>query len=298
MSFKKKFLFCLGVFIFCPLFVNADVIVNDNGVEFSEEEYSYLLQFYKEPVLDKMTEEQYEYEMEHIFSKVSDNEIYVEEKTYYDENGNVESVITSEITEEEYNSDVSMPMSTNANGYCGSTYSPQSCWQSNYQKITLTAYLQGINYYRLTLNNEWKSIPSVKSFDVLGIMWNNGSFNLANIQAYQYFNSGNGLESVNYSYPDGTNTVYKTNGNYQGAANAQNIVNSVVSDLENTLILDGTLTGTFKFWGSYQHSIAPSSMLQHALDFTFGLGGYGNVFNFGQYAIINYENLPGVTLGN
>ena len=55
MSFKKKFLFCLGVFIFCPLFVNANVIVNYNGVEISEEEYSYLLQFYKEPVLDKMT---------------------------------------------------------------------------------------------------------------------------------------------------------------------------------------------------------------------------------------------------
>lgn len=301
-NIKKIIFTALAVMVIPILNVNAQSYYkNQNGVEMSKNDLEYLLEFYEMPVIEEMSLEQFKNEKKYNFQKELSKDVFIKEKKYYDNTGKISQSENYEITKEEFESETNISPQWDDTGVSCSTTAAYNndCWETNYRKLVYTQYITDIhNYYkRITLTNTWKTIPTEKYFDVIGLMWEKGTMDIANIQAYQYYNDGNGEKSISYNYPNGSNTVYKTNGNYQGVANAQNIINSVKSNLKNKLIIEGTYNafgGDPIVWGAYQHGIMNNS-LNDALAFTFDKSGYGGVFKFDNYAASKFDRVKGVS---
>ena len=226
---------------------NSKVYVNENNVIMNEHQVNELRTYYTDSAIQKMSKEDFDYEMKYQFHVVDTQETYIVECIYNDENGNVIDVETNEITKTEYEG-------------------------------------------RVVVDNVWSTIPKIKEFDVIGVMWPADKFVVANIKGLQIYDGS----TITYEY-GGKNTVYRTTGNYHGAAVAQNIVNSTSKSLENKILVDGTVNTGAQFFGSYQHAHTNlATTLVDAQNFTFDINGYGNVFNFMKLSAPKYDNAPGV----
>lgn len=182
------------------------------------------------------------------------------------------------------NSDNLMPLS---NTGCMSGY---KCYENSDLMIQFDAYLEtGSNIVYAYLYARWDSdaIPTVKSFDIMGIRWDNNNFIIDKYNGYQRSDAG----LVHYAI-DGTNTKQASN----GIGTAMNIVDDTSYYLEFELSLVGHLTNSSGnvFYASYQHA-QKDLILNEARSFTFGSGGLGNVFVYSVSSIKNsYSNYPGL----
>lgn len=151
--------------------------------------------------------------------------------------------------------------------------------------LRLTVFKNSTGVY-FDLLNEWLSEPVYKSFDVLAMRWTN-NFSMS------YYD---GLQRT-----DGNTTYvnYNTgNGNYKFGTNAiglsQNLVDSA-TDIDNSLTVGGTCSGSGAVWATYQHAQANITLATSKL-YNFSSSGYGGVLSFYGAASGIYDNTTGLSL--
>lgn len=87
---------------------------------------------------------------------VSETHKYYESLNYYNSFGDLELTVTNEIDEEKYNSDTA------------SILGLSTTTETTYKKMTTTISTSG-SYYRYKVVLNWKNMPKVRSYDVIGI---------------------------------------------------------------------------------------------------------------------------------
>lgn len=131
------------------------------------------------------------------------------------------------------------------------------------------------------MNNTWKYVPKVKSYDVIGAMFSNTSlYDNSNFTIFKF---------------DGTN---HTCNNY--VINSEGIGCSYKLDSNATEEFYTYMTFTVHtsglVYGSYQHATS-SVTLSQSKNYSFNINGYGNVFLFNTTkARSSYDGMGGVSI--
>lgn len=211
-----------------------------------------------------------------------EKEAFVETKIHYVK-GEVVDIIEREISEKEYN------LPTQVQRADCSVAGQIDCWETNAKRITLGAWQEGSSTcpsYYIQVDNVWKNIPSVKSYDVIGIRFST-NFDVVGAVGYQYYNG----TSIQYS-PNGTNTKISNN----GVGTSMNIADSASSGLHMNLKIQGRADtpGTVYFGGSYQHATSTTTLAQ-SQNYNFSSSGYGGVFAFASSVSGKYDAMQGVS---
>ena len=178
--------------------VGASSYVNYRGISMTDEEYNNLINL-------GFTEDEIYYMGEDMFNQNKDIESSLEvvnekyyKTIYTDLNGGAYSV---ELTEDEYNNQSSNNM--------------RSYVETSYKKLVTTMSRNSDNTFRYKASLTWKQIPAVRSFDIIGIGYNdNVRITSGVIFGYYYCNSsGDCPESTLYynkkNLSTGGSVVYK-----------------------------------------------------------------------------------------
>ncbi len=137
------------------------------------------------------------------------------------------------------------------------------------------------NACTIMMNNTWKYVPKVKSYDVIGAMFSNTSlYDNSNFTIFKF---------------DGTN---HTCNNY--VINSEGIGCSYKLDSNATEEFYTYMTFTVHtsglVYGSYQHATS-SVTLSQSKNYSFNINGYGNVFLFNTTKARNsYDGMGGVSI--
>ena len=137
----------------------------------------------------------------------------------------------------------------------------------------------GERKYVFSIATSWTKMPSVRSFDVLGIYWGTSIFTITEFEATQRtMNAG----FVNYNR-NGTNTKETS----LGIATSMNLINDA-STYNLDLDIDGEFTssGTYKINFAYLHSTTPINLSQ-SHSFTFSQSGLGGVAYYSSASLRN-----------
>lgn len=261
-------------------------ITNLNGIEMTEEQYQYLSNFYTENAIMDMTQDKFNAEMNKRFTKTDTTEKYIKTVTYIDSNGNP-TTNDYEVSEQEYNNPI-IPRANN----CTEDFAVE-CWETTYKKLYMIIWGWGSNNIieeeRIVLMNEWKIMPSVRSYDVIGVRYYNWQPTTAwgDQTAYSY---DEGVNTTEYSY-NGSNMNIQSN----GIGISQNLYDySSLYGLTNRLVVEGkVLSDHIGRYGSYQHA-TQSVTLAQSKNYTFG-NGMGEVFLFNSGIGSYYDNMQGVS---
>ena len=165
-------------------------------------------------------------------------------------------------------------------------------WETTYKKIKLTAIPYGdtINY-SVMLDTVWKYDPTVRSFDVSALRFENMGYDkgiAGGTQAYTLKSTGK-TTGISYS-PDGTN-IKKEN---DGFGISMNLVNDDITYIRCFIDVDASMsTKTGTIYGSYQHAIKNVSLAQ-SQDYTISQVGMGKVINFSTKVWNYYDDMDGV----
>ncbi|MGN1370764.1 MAG: hypothetical protein ACI4XM_00580 [Candidatus Coprovivens sp.] len=229
-------------------------------------------------------------EMGKVKTKIYVQSIYIETTTAYDELGKVSKITSKEVSKKIYNSTLNSKAIV---GNCTISVWAQDCWETNYKRLLLLVYSDeiGSNKYTIYVQNTWKNIPSIKSFDSIGVYYI--GFNLTSANGYQYYktNTSTTEQVINYGYK-GTNMKIDKSG--RGVSISQNIINDVSSGLKNELWVYGTEGSEYspKVFVSYQHAVTDIS-LNTSHNFTFSPSGIGGVFDWNT-SYSNWDNMKGL----
>ena len=235
---KKSKIFVYGIIaIFVSIIsivqVNADIYENYYGIEISNNEYNTLLNLgFSEEEIYYMTEDTY-LENKDLDAKLvaKDNKYY--KTTYTDLSGNS---YTTEITAEEYENQPT----TSARGVVTTEY-----------KEMISTISQNGNKFRYKVNLLWRNMPSRRSYDIIGIGFDDPVF----IDSSVYFNfhwcnsSGNCTTDASYYNKKKTST---------GGAAVYDLPDNAAS-LSSTLYYDvskntsNTITNLIMY-GDYAHA--------------------------------------------
>lgn len=133
------------------------------------------------------------------------------------------------------------------------------------------------NSCAIIINNTWKYVPKVKSYDVIGAM-------LSNTYGYVTIFKFDGTNHVCNNYvknSDGIGCSYK--------------LDSSATEEFYTYMSFDVYTGGLVY-GSYQHAIS-SVTLSQSKNYSFDINGYGNVFLFNTTKARNsYDGMDGVSI--
>lgn len=196
---------------------------------------------------------------------VSSNTKYYKTITTLDNTYNIESLFISnnlhtktiEVSEEEYNnSDILYNTDSS------------STIQTNYKKLTITILEYG-NKYKYIATLEWKNMPAVRSYDILGIsFYNSVKANSIFYETYYCLNNGNCNSDNQYTVVNDTSGVGVV---FQlpTSSNMTALINTL------TVIVDKNTSGTIKeqkALADYSHAIKTIS-LNNAKNFSMSLSG-------------------------
>ena len=128
-------------------------------------------------------------------------------------------------------------------------------------------------------NLKWLTNPTIRSYDLIGARFVNT--NLANDSITTKVSSSNGIEyfSNNKYFAKGLGTSVKL------PSGAKNLI------IQQKFFVNPSGT----VYASYQHSTSNIS-LQTSLNYTVGVGGYGNVFLFHSDAVGKFDQMNGVDI--
>lgn len=220
--------------------------------------------------------------------------VYVETKTVYSMGKPIISD-SNYISKEDYNS-YDESISTRQVGNCTTLQSGMynDCWETSYKRLTIafsyTNYPNDLYECRIAIINLWKQMPSVRSYDTIGLYHTEG-FTLSNAHGHQYYKTSDNdtLQVINYGY-NGNNMKIAEN----GVSISQNLVNNADTFLQNDMYVYGTLSRTKpnQFTASFQHAVKNIS-LSTSKNFTFSGDGMGRVFDWNE-PYSNWDNMNGV----
>lgn len=165
------------------------------------------------------------------------------------------------------------------------------CWETASKRVTIAAWKVGSSScpsYRIQIDNVWKKIPNVKSFDVIALRYND-KFSAHGAIAHQTYKIDGVEHDITYS-PDGTNTKRFSN----GIGVSMNIVDAVTSDLHLSLLVEGTASsGVIGFGGTYQHATSNVTLTQ-SQNYTISTSDLGGILAFNSSVIGKYDGMQGV----
>lgn len=165
-------------------------------------------------------------------------------------------------------------------------------YATNYKALHLAAIDTGNGKnFIFYLDNLWKYIPAVRSFDVIGFRFYNVAVDDGTQSGVQFYrNKGSEtMSSVSYS-ANGTNISKQAN----GFGISMNIVDNDIDYLELELDVEGIVAGTNPMvFGSYQHATNNVTLAQ-SKNYTISAAGMGGVINFDESLINTYDRMKGV----
>lgn len=178
---------------------NIDCYINGNNIIMTFEQYNKLINLgFTEQEIFNMSETEFKNNKDIIGSVISTSEKYYRQQIEYNTNNEIISIIEEEVDEQEYNnfpnSDISLASLTP--GYI----------ETNYKKMT-TQIISVSDKYRYKVTLEWKNMPAVRSYDIIGIGFDSSVYIYSNI----YFQQ-------NYCYSDGSCSS-SSNGYYKSMSN-------------------------------------------------------------------------------
>lgn len=290
----KKILIITSIFLSSIILVprvNASetFYTNNLNVNMTEEQYNMLSTKVSEDIIANLSQEEFDSaisDLDNIEEEVI--EMYVQTTYYTDPAGN-EHYYEEEITEDEYeNFNPIQPMSDCSTG--------AACWETNAKKVYLAiGSFPEEKSYMYILTNTWKSIPKVKSFDVIALRWNinGGNFTVTNYYGFQEYDSS----SIRYA-KGGDNSKATSD----GVGISMNIVDSTSSSLLNQLVVHGYYTSYTDvvvaiLYGTYQHATSNLTLSQ-SKSYSFSNSGLGNVLYYSNSTIRNaYDGMQGINYG-
>ena len=173
-------------------------------------------------------------------------------------------------------------------------------WETTYKILTLNIRLKGSgsNVKKVTVTNEWKTIPKIKQLDVIGVHLASGGPEVIQSNTFVAKQIADG-EVLTYS-SGSQNRVSKSG----GEAVVMNIVDSTSKSLMNTLEFIMIGDNDIVLNASYQHNTSNDLTYAQAKNFTFGKSTsdsdkicLGGVFIYprtiGQY---KYDQTQGVSV--
>ena len=210
---------------------------------------------------------------------------YIETSTYIDsKNPNKNVTKQRTLTSDEYNN-----WSSNQTKSSCDYWGAADCWETNAKRIVII--YQEYPSEQAKVLNQWKTMPTVRSYDTIGLLYNN--FTMTSASGRQWYNTSsnpNVNQYIDYSY-GGTNMKISTTGQ-KGVSISQNIVDDAYTVLQNDLYVYGTQGNYMQMAGSYQHAVNDIS-LATSKNFTFDAWGMGKVFNW-NVSWNNWDNMQGV----
>lgn len=286
----RTIMLAITLFITSTGIVNAQSNIyytNNNGVQMTEEQYNFLLNFYDANQISVMTQKRFDIKVNsYDHSSIT---FYTVDTVVYDSNGNVLNTFSTQVDNEEEAIEM-MEQQNSIAPLASNSYSTTT------KKITLTVqktYVNGRNYICISTDTEWlnNSVPVIKSFDVSAHRFTtSGSLFLNAIDAdgWQTYNSSG---SVNYGFLGNNSIKY-----YNGYGTSMNIVNDATRNLKLSLdvLYEYSGTGTISAYGTYQHAITDVT-LEQSQSYTFAAGGLGNVLNYSNSTIRGYYDGMGGT---
>jgi hypothetical protein len=162
------------------------------------------------------------------------------------------------------------------------------CWETTAKRLSII--YQTYPTERVMVINQWKTMPSVRSFDTIGLLYNN--FNMTSAWGYQWYNTSSNTDpqTVDYGY-GGTNMKISVT-DQKGISISQNIIDDTYNVLQNDLYVSGTQGQYMQMAASYQHAVTNID-LATSMNFNFYAWGMGRVFNWNT-SWSNWDNMQGV----
>lgn len=282
----KKILKFMAVMLFIPIITLAEeqnYYTNDNGFSFNEETYELIYSKYGQTGIDSVTNENYN----NIITFAKGEEVVITKyyaTTYVkDITGKITQTSDREITEEEYQDSLIMPLAT----ICDSDQGEGWCIKTDYKQLQI--FVNG-TARNIRVTNTWLTMPKVRSFDVIAVRFND-TVNITNTTGTQTWSTG----SQNYSY-NGTN-MKRTN---KGVGISMNLYDGDTTKLENEMIVttDNTTTEwwSMRIFITYQHAQSTLTLAQSkSYSFAGGTGSLGNTIKFSDSTIsAKYDNMTGL----
>lgn len=282
---KKSYLSILTIafLLIVPFKVNAlgnhDTIVNQNGVEMTLEEYTNLKKIHSDLYIDTMTQDDFDQKMN---LGIDFNNGQTVKKYYKSQHNYITGETNStEVSELEY-----MQVGMNNNGDM-----PQATYiETGYKWIALSLFKTSDNTAYATITEHWKSLPTVRSYDVIAMRFTNMSVINGTQQGKQFYRINGTNNYIAYEF-NGSNTNNQSN----GFGISMNLLNTDVDELEceadTSLIIDDYVALTF---ASYQHAVQTVT-LSESMNYTLGSMGLGNVIHFLNTSTINkYDGMEGL----
>lgn len=229
------------------------------------------------------------------FIPISNEEKYIKSDIYYDEDGKAEEIIETEISKEYYDELPSELPKTRS--WCSSAY-VHGCWETSYKKVGIQYELNpSTGVKRLVLVNTWKIFPSVRSYDVIGL-WYNNKFTRSNIYGYQLYTTSSG-QNLKNTYNSSSSGVKLAGAGSDGVAGGVGISMQLpsgnLSALQQQLFVEGSDSGNLLVRGAYEHATSTIS-LADSKNYSFSRSGQGGVFSFNGSIGNKYDNMTGVEI--
>ena len=274
---KYMLLAFVGLLTILPINTFAESIINNNGIEISEEDYNNFLKIHTPEYIMLMDEEKYERLKNLDYSNIETLETYVE-STY---NSLLGLTTEKEISKEEYeNFNPIMPI-LGDKGASGETSA---------KKIVM-GVIGDTTWNYVTLTATWKGIPSTRSFDVIGIRGYGVRFRNGSQSGEQIYKLNGEYQRISYAW-DGTNIQKHDN----GFGISMNIVNDNITELQLAVDCDVTPTvNSPAVYGSYQHAVSSVTLAQ-SQNYTLGVEGLGRVFVYPYSISQKYDGMTGLTI--
>lgn len=277
----KSVRFFFSILLLIPMIVFADkndeYIINNNNIKINGEEYADLLKIHSEEYIMNMTKDRYDHLKQFDFNSIKKEEKYI--ITTYNPHLNIS--VDKEICKEEYEklSEEELRLSN------GSVTA-----QTTAKKISMSV-MQGGNWDYVNLDLTWKVVPSVRSYDVIGLRLDGLSVRNGSQQGQQLYYSNNQWNYINYSW-NGTN-IKKFN---NGFGISMNLVDNSLSRLQLSIECDvKTTANAGSINGSYQHAVANLS-LADSKNYTLSGNGLGHVFLYPYNIAQKYDGMAGVRI--
>lgn len=243
------------------------------AVDIKPEDYNRLRLVFSDARISAMTEEDVNKYLEYDLENAEKSTIY-----YKGVSKNNDSYTWKEVTEEEYNSEEVTPFSTTVT--------------TNYKTLNLSVFHNASDdVYDFYLQANWKYVPKVRSFDVIGFRF----YNIAIINGSQtgtqaYKKKGEAYyDTIVYS-ANGKNISKQSN----GFGISMNLVDDDIDDIELSIDASGLKSSSVSHvYGSYQHATENVTLAQ-SQQYTISAAGYGSVINFATAQEDKYDGMRGV----
>ena len=258
--------------ILIPNIVDAKTVyfTNVNGVELTKQQYENLSKVFSYDTIATLNEEQINLYKNNTNLKAEKTFKYIKIEKDNVKNVYKESIVTQQEVEEFLNKSTR-----------GSTH------QTTMKKVSISL-LNLHSVKTVTVTNEWFSIPSTKSFDVIG--FRNGvstPITINSVSGYQKWD-GNLI-----SYNNSSSNIKR---NTNGCGLSTNISDNVTQSLSNSISVtfyNNELTYTA--YGTYQHAQS-NVTLSESQNYSFSANGLGGVLNFASSVRGKYDGMQGVNI--